>query len=184
GRRRGRAEGPDGRPGDRDRPGSAARGQAAGRADRGRRRGGAAGAARARRRRRRVLRVPARAAGARRPRGPVRHAARQPRPDRDHRPGPRRARGRGPVMRHWPGTPYPLGATWDGSGTNFAVFSEAADAVELCLFDEGDDGPRTETRVALIEVDGFVWHGYLPGVSPGQRYGYRVHGPYEPARGH
>ncbi len=87
-------------------------------------------------------------------------------------------------MRHWPGTPYPLGATWDGGGTNFAVFSEAAEAVELCLFDDGDDGPRTETRVALTEVDGFVWHGYLPDVAPGQRYGFRVHGLYEPGRGH
>jgi glycogen operon protein len=79
----------------------------------------------------------------------------------------------------WPGTPYPLGATWDGTGTNFALFSEVARRVELCLFDE--DG--TETRHALPEVDGFVWHGYLPGVGPGQRYGYRVHGPYDPAQG-
>jgi len=82
-------------------------------------------------------------------------------------------------MRLWPGTPYPLGATWDGAGTNFALFSEVADGVELCLFD--DDG---EHRVELTEVDGFVWHGYLPDVGPGQRYGYRVHGPYEPANGH
>jgi len=98
------------------------------------------------------------------------------------------------MMRLWPGTPYPLGATWDGGGTNFAVFSEAAEAVELCLFDAGDDGSaspdpttppkRTETRIALTEVDGFVWHCYLPHVGPGQRYGFRVHGPYEPARGH
>ncbi|MEV5748842.1 glycogen debranching protein GlgX [Actinoallomurus sp. NPDC052308] len=80
----------------------------------------------------------------------------------------------------WPGTPYPLGATWDGTGTNFALFSEVAQRVELCLFDE--DG--TETRYALPETDGFVWHGYLPGVGPGQRYGYRVHGPYAPERGH
>jgi len=86
-------------------------------------------------------------------------------------------------MRHWPGTPYPLGATWDGGGTNFAVFSEVAEAVELCLFGEGD-GPRTETRIGLTEVDGFVWHGYLPDLAPGQRYGYRVHGPYAPAEGH
>jgi isoamylase len=82
-------------------------------------------------------------------------------------------------MRLWPGTPYPLGATWDGAGTNFALFSEVADGVELCLF--GDDG---EHRVELSEVDGFVWHGYLPDVGPGQRYGYRVRGPYEPANGH
>ncbi len=87
-------------------------------------------------------------------------------------------------MRLWPGGPYPLGATWDGSGTNFALFSEVAEAVELCLFDNEGDWPGTETRVALTEVDGFVWHGYLPDVGPGQRYGYRVHGPYTPAWGH
>ena len=79
-------------------------------------------------------------------------------------------------MQIWPGTPYPLGATYDGAGTNFALFSEVAERVELCLFD--DDG--TETRVDLPEVDGLVWHGYLPGVGPGQRYGFRVHGPYDP----
>jgi isoamylase len=79
----------------------------------------------------------------------------------------------------WPGQPYPLGATYDGSGTNFSIFSEAADRVELCLFD--DDGD--ETRITLPEVTGFVWHGYLPNVGPGQRYGYRVHGPYEPSQG-
>jgi glycogen operon protein len=72
-----------------------------------------------------------------------------------------------------------LGATYDGVGTNFALFSEVAELVELCLFD--DEG--TETRVRLEEVDGFVHHGYLPGVGPGQRYGYRVHGPYEPEQG-
>ena len=83
-------------------------------------------------------------------------------------------------MQLWPGTAYPLGATWDGSGTNFALFSEVAERVELCLFDEG----AAEARVELAEVDGFVWHCYLPGIGPGQRYGYRVHGPYEPARGH
>ncbi len=83
-------------------------------------------------------------------------------------------------MRVWPGTAYPLGATWDGSGTNFALFSEAADRVELCLFDAEDE----ETRIELTEIDGFVWHGYLPGVGPGTRYGYRVHGPYDPGRGH
>jgi glycogen operon protein len=88
-------------------------------------------------------------------------------------------------MRVWPGTAYPLGATWDGSGTNFALFSGAAEQVELCLFEPGS-GPGaadTETRIALTEVDGLVWHCYLPGVGPGQRYGYRVHGPYDPARG-
>jgi glycogen operon protein len=88
-------------------------------------------------------------------------------------------------MRIWPGTPYPLGATWDGWGTNFTLFSEVAERVELCLFDEADDGSGTliETRVELTEVDGFVWHGYLPGIAPGQRYGYRVDGPYDPPRG-
>ena len=87
-------------------------------------------------------------------------------------------------MRLWPGTPYPLGATWDGAGTNFALFSEVADGVELCLFDGDGDGPRAENRVELTEMDGFVWHGYLPDIGPGQRYGYRVHGPYEPGKGH
>jgi isoamylase len=82
-------------------------------------------------------------------------------------------------MEIWPGTAYPLGATYDGSGTNFALFSEVAERVELCLFDaEGE-----ETRVVLPEVDGFVWHAFLPGVEPGQRYGYRVHGPNDPAKG-
>ncbi|WP_347343666.1 glycogen debranching protein GlgX [Jatrophihabitans telluris] len=80
----------------------------------------------------------------------------------------------------WPGKAYPLGASYDGSGTNFALFSEVADRVELCLFDA--DG--TESRVTLPEVDAFVWHGFLPDVEPGQRYGYRVHGPYDPANGH
>ncbi|WP_030174866.1 glycogen debranching protein GlgX [Spirillospora albida] len=83
----------------------------------------------------------------------------------------------------WPGDAYPLGARFDGAGTNFAVFAENADKVELCLFD-GPTGKAEETRLALPEVDAFVWHGYLPGVMPGRRYGYRVHGPYDPARGH
>jgi glycogen operon protein len=83
-------------------------------------------------------------------------------------------------MEIWPGKPYPLGATYDGTGVNFALFSEAADRVELCLVD--DDG--AETRIDLPEVDGFVWHGFLPGLQPGQRYGFRVHGPYDPAHGH
>ncbi|MFG2002494.1 glycogen debranching protein GlgX [Spirillospora sp. NPDC048911] len=81
----------------------------------------------------------------------------------------------------WPGDAYPLGAHFDGAGTNFAVFAEAADQVELCLFDAGGGA---EKRVPLPEVDAFVWHGYLSGIMPGQRYGYRVHGPYEPAEGH
>ena len=83
-------------------------------------------------------------------------------------------------MQTWPGQPYPLGATFDGTGTNFALFSEVAERVELCLI--ADDG--AEERVDMPEVDAFVWHAYLPTVQPGQRYGYRVHGPYEPARGH
>ncbi|MGB3911309.1 MAG: glycogen debranching protein GlgX [Pseudolysinimonas sp.] len=79
----------------------------------------------------------------------------------------------------WPGSAYPLGATFDGNGTNFALFSENAERVELCLI---DDRGR-ETRVELTEVDAYVWHAYLPGVQPGQRYGYRVHGPWDPAAG-
>ncbi|WP_181311928.1 glycogen debranching protein GlgX [Nocardioides campestrisoli] len=87
-------------------------------------------------------------------------------------------------MQVWPGTAYPLGATYDGSGTNFALFSEVADRVELCLFEvDADTGERRETRVEVTEVDAHVWHCYLPGVQPGQRYGYRVHGPYDPAQG-
>ncbi|HVD12918.1 MAG TPA: glycogen debranching protein GlgX [Actinomycetota bacterium] len=80
----------------------------------------------------------------------------------------------------WPGRPHPLGAAWDGEGTNFAVFSEHGEAVELCLF--GQDGG--ERRLTLPEVTDHVWHGYVPAVGPGQRYGFRVHGPYEPERGH
>jgi len=79
----------------------------------------------------------------------------------------------------WPGTPYPLGATYDGNGTNFSVFSEVAERVELCLF----DGEGHETRVSLPEMTAFCWHGYLPTVGPGQRYGFRVHGPWAPERG-
>jgi glycogen operon protein len=79
----------------------------------------------------------------------------------------------------WRGKAYPLGATYDGSGTNFALFSEAAQRVELCLF--GDDG--AEDRITLPEVDGLVWHGFVPDVEPGQRYGYRVHGAYDPSTG-
>src|SRR5512133_4103532 len=80
----------------------------------------------------------------------------------------------------WPGRPYPLGATFDGTGVNFALFSEVASKVELCLI--GED--LEETCIELIEVDGNVWHAYLPRIEPGQRYGYRVYGPYEPAKGH
>ncbi|UGU29055.1 glycogen debranching protein GlgX [Mycolicibacterium smegmatis] len=84
----------------------------------------------------------------------------------------------------WRGKAYPLGATYDGSGTNFALFSEVAERVELCLFDDDGDGGLRETRITLPEVDGFVWHGFIPNIEPGQRYGYRVHGPYDPAAGH
>jgi isoamylase len=83
-------------------------------------------------------------------------------------------------MRIWPGRSYPLGATYDGSGTNFAIASEVATRVELCLF--RDDG--TETRMDLPERAGFVFHGYVPNTSPGCRYGFRVHGPWDPAKGH
>src|SRR6202522_3624947 len=82
-------------------------------------------------------------------------------------------------MRIKPGRSYPLGATYDGSGTNFSLFSEAARRVELALIAE--DG--SQECVDLTELDGFVWHGYLLGVGPGQRYGFRVHGPYEPDQG-
>ena len=108
-------------------------------------------------------------------------------PRRAHRARPRPSTVAGPaVTTHgrqpveiWPGTPYPLGATYDGSGVNFALFSEVAERVELCLVD--DDG--AETRLDLPEVDGFVWHAYVPGLQPGQRYGFRVHGPYDPEPG-
>lgn len=80
----------------------------------------------------------------------------------------------------WPGNVYPLGATWDGKGTNFALYSENATGVELCLYDKDDE----ETRLSLTEVSNFVWHGYVPGVGPGQRYGFRAHGPYAPHEGH
>ena len=83
-------------------------------------------------------------------------------------------------MELWPGAPYPYGATYDGAGTNFALFSEVAEGVELCLFDEHD----VEHRVRLLSLRGNVWHGYLPSVRPGQRYGFRVYGPYAPTSGH
>ncbi|MFT3798083.1 glycogen debranching protein GlgX [Microbacterium sp.] len=82
-------------------------------------------------------------------------------------------------MQAWPGAAYPLGATFDGSGTNFALFSEVAERVELCLFSERGK----ETRVELRDVDAYVWHAYLPGIQPGQRYGYRVYGPDDPEQG-
>ena len=86
------------------------------------------------------------------------------------------ATGTAPV---WPGSRFPLGASFDGVGTNFAIFSEVAEAVELCLL----DGEGQERRVPVTEVDGGIWHVYLPGVVSGQQYGYRVHGPYAPERG-
>ncbi|HKA06859.1 MAG TPA: glycogen debranching protein GlgX [Gemmataceae bacterium] len=86
-------------------------------------------------------------------------------------------------MRIWPGRPYPLGTTWDGAGVNFALFSEHATKVELCLFDSPDATKETH-RIELKEQTDQVWHCYLPDALPGQLYGYRVHGPYEPAKGH
>jgi isoamylase len=84
----------------------------------------------------------------------------------------------------WVGTPYPLGASYDGTGTNFSIFSSVAEGVELCLFDDASpDGRRNETRIELSEVDGHIWHVYLPDVRPGQHYGWRVHGPWDPAAG-
>ncbi|ANS77906.1 Glycogen debranching enzyme [Serinicoccus hydrothermalis] len=83
-------------------------------------------------------------------------------------------------MELWPGSAYPLGATFDGRGTNFALFSEHATGVDLCLINDR----AIETTVPLTEVDAHVWHGYVPNCQPGQRYGFRVHGPYEPSEGH
>src|SRR5579885_1169187 len=80
------------------------------------------------------------------------------------------------------GRPFPLGATWDGLGVNFALFSANASKVELCLFDA--EGKRETARIELPEYTDEVWHGYLPDARPGTVYGYRVHGPYEPAAGH
>ena len=82
----------------------------------------------------------------------------------------------------WPGTPYPLGATWDGHGVNFAVFSERAEAIELCIFDPR--GRREVMRIRLPERTDFIWHGYLPDAGPGKLYGFRAYGPYRPDRGH
>src|SRR3712207_5210950 len=86
-------------------------------------------------------------------------------------------------MEVWPGQPYPLGATWDGSGVNFALFSENATGVELCLF-AAPTAARETARIRLRELTDHVWHAYLPEVRPGQLYGYRVEGPYEPQIGH
>jgi isoamylase len=86
-------------------------------------------------------------------------------------------------MRVWPGSPYPLGATWDGEGINFSIFSEHGEAVDLCLF-EGDEDAEAAATVRLAERTDLIWHAYLPDVRPGQLYGFRVHGPYEPNEGH
>ena len=85
-------------------------------------------------------------------------------------------------MRVWPGQPYPLGATWDGMGVNFALFSENATGVELCLYDRPEDATESH-KIPLHEPTDHVWHFFLPDVRPGQLYGYRVHGPYEPEKG-
>src|SRR5262245_6989998 len=82
-----------------------------------------------------------------------------------------------------PGSPHPLGATWDGAGTNFALFSEHATAVHLCLFDS-PESPLEQIAIPLTERSNRIWHTYLPGIGPGQLYGYRVFGRWDPARGH
>ena len=85
-------------------------------------------------------------------------------------------------MRVWPGRPYPLGATWDGAGVNFALFSEHAERVELCLFDAPESKGEFE-RITMPERTHQIWHAYLPEARPGLFYGYRVHGPYDPEAG-
>ncbi len=85
----------------------------------------------------------------------------------------------------WPGRPLPLGATCEPTGTNFALWSREAERVELCLLDDAPgNGTHTERRIELTERSGDNWHGFVPGVGPGQRYGYRVHGPWSPERGY
>ena len=86
-------------------------------------------------------------------------------------------------LRHCPGRPYPLGATWDGMGVNFSLYSENATEVELCLFDS-TTASEESTRIKLKEQTDLVWHGYFPDLRPGQIYGYRVHGPYDPEKAH
>jgi isoamylase len=86
-------------------------------------------------------------------------------------------------LRVWPGRPYPLGANWNGSGVNFALYSENAAKVELCLFDS-PDADKESYRVTMPESSDMVWHCYVPDALPGQVYGYRVYGAYEPQRGH
>jgi isoamylase len=87
------------------------------------------------------------------------------------------------TIRVWPGSPYPQGATWDGEGVNFSLFSEHATGVDLCLYDRPDDAVEAE-RIPLTNRTDLLWHAYLPDVRPGRLYGYRVHGPYEPREGH
>ncbi|MGA1077307.1 MAG: glycogen debranching enzyme, partial [Ilumatobacteraceae bacterium] len=89
-----------------------------------------------------------------------------------------------PSPRQWVGRPYPLGATYDGNGTNFSLFSSIAEGVELCLFGgTTPDGRRDEVRIEMTEVDGHIWHAHLPDIRPGQHYGWRVHGPWDPESG-
>src|SRR3954470_9303026 len=93
------------------------------------------------------------------------------------------ARSADSSIRIWPGQPHPLGATWNGLGVNFSIFSEHATRVDLCLFDSPDARVESEC-IPLPEQTNMNWHGYVPDVRPGQLYGYRVHGPWDPARGH
>src|SRR5258705_13404287 len=85
-------------------------------------------------------------------------------------------------MKLHPGSPFPLGANWDGKGVNFAIFAENATQVELCLFDS--ETSTESARINFFERSNHIWHVYIPGMKPGQLYGYRVHGPYEPQNGH
>src|SRR5581483_5813061 len=87
-----------------------------------------------------------------------------------------------PIRAIWPGQPYPRGATWDGEGVNFSLFSANADKVELCIFDPS--GRHEVQRIELRERTDEIWHSYLPEARPGTMYGYRVHGPYDPSQGH
>ena len=86
-----------------------------------------------------------------------------------------------PITAVWPGKPYPLGATWDGQGVNFALYCEHGEKVELCLYDA--DGATETARIEVPHRTGHVWHAYLPGCAPGTLYAYRVHGPYRPEEG-
>ena len=86
-------------------------------------------------------------------------------------------------MKLRPSSPYPLGATWDGAGVNFAIYSQHASGVHLCLFDSAED-TMERLCIPLTERTNRVWHGYLPDARPGQLYAYRVHGPWDPANGH